>query len=206
MGGRSPIIIVRITSGQKQAHRTRLLEAAAAEFAAEGVDGANVNRISLAAGLAKGTIYNYFPSKRELFLAVVAEASAQTATGAGTVPGDAPVAERLRAILESDVAWVREHEDFARVLVREALAGDPRFQPEILEAAAPFVERVAEIVAAGVERGEVRDDLPVDRLALMFSGLCELAVTLHWGAGGGWPQLDEIPDLVTSLFLDGAKR
>ena len=40
----------------------------------------------------------------------------------------------------------------------------------------------------------------------MFSGLCELAVTLHWGAGGGWPQLDEIPDLVTSLFLDGAKR
>lgn len=206
MGGRSPIIIVRITSGQKQAHRTRLLEAAAAEFAAEGVDGANVNRISLAAGLAKGTIYNYFPSKRELFLAVVAEASAQTATGAGTVPGDAPVAERLRAILESDVAWVREHEDFARVLVREALAGDPRFQPEILEAAAPFVERVAEIVAAGVERGEVRDDLAVDRLALMFSGLCELAVTLHWGAGGGWPQLDEIPDLVTSLFLDGAKR
>jgi AcrR family transcriptional regulator len=206
MGGRSPIIIVRITSGQKQAHRTRLLEAAAAEFAAEGVDGANVNRISLAAGLAKGTIYNYFPSKRELFLAVVAEASAQTATGASTVPDDAPTAERLQAILQSDVDWVRDHEDFARVLVREALAGDPRFQPEILEAAAPFVERVAEIIAAGVERGEVRDDLAVDRLALLFSGLCELVVTLHWGAGGGWPELDEIPALVTSLFLDGAKR
>ena len=197
---------MRITNEQKQAHRKRLLEAAAAEFAAEGVDRANVNRISLAAGLAKGTIYNYFPSKRELFLAVVSEASAQTATGAGRVRDDAPVAERLRAILESDVAWVREHEDFARVLVREALAGDPRFQPEILEAAAPFVERVAEIIAAGVEHGEVRDDLAVDRLALMFSGLCELAVTLHWGAGGGWPQLDEIPELVTSLFLDGAKR
>ena len=197
---------MRITNEQKQAHRTRLLEAAAAEFAAEGVDRANVNRISLEAGLAKGTIYNYFPSKRELFLAVVSEASAQTATGAGTLPDEAPVAERLRAILESDVAWVREHEDFARVLVREALAGDPRFQPEILEAAAPFVERVAEIIAAGVERGEVRDDLAVDRLALMFSGICELAVTLHWGAGGGWPELDAIPDLVTSLFLDGAKR
>jgi AcrR family transcriptional regulator len=197
---------MRVTSEQKQVRRSRLLEAAAAEFAAAGVDGANVNRISVAAGLAKGTIYNYFPSKRELFLAVVAEASAQTAIGVGTVPDDAPIAQRLRAILESDVAWVREHEAFARVLVREALAGDPRFQPEILEAAAPFVERVAEIIAAGVERGEVRDDLAVDRLALMFSGLCELAVTLHWGAGGGWPALDEIPDLVTSLFLDGAGR
>ena len=77
---------MRVTSQQKQLHRTRLLDAAAAEFAAAGVDGANVNRISLAAGLAKGTIYNYFPSKRELFLAVVEHASAQTATGLGTVP------------------------------------------------------------------------------------------------------------------------
>jgi hypothetical protein len=101
---------------------------------------------------------------------------------------------------------VREHEDFARVLVHEALAGDPCFQPEIVAAAAPFVERVAGIIAGGVERGEVRDDLAVDRLALLFSGLCELAVTLHWGAGGGWPELDEIPALVTSLFMDGAKR
>lgn len=202
MGGQSPILLMRVTSDQKQAHRTRLLEAAAAEFAAAGVDGANVNRISLAAGLAKGTIYNYFPSKRELFLAVVREASAQAGAGSAAVRGDAPTAERLRAILESDVEWVREHEAFARVLVREALAGDPRFQPELVEAAAPFVERVAEIIAAGVERSEIRDDLAVDQLALLFSGLCELAVTLHWG--GGWPELDEIPALVTSLFLEGA--
>ena len=190
---------MRVTAEQKEAHRTSLLEAAAAEFAAAGVDGANVNRISLAAGLAKGTVYNYFSSKRELFLAVVEEASARAA-----VPAGAPTAQRLRAILESDVEWVRGHEAFARVLVREALAGDPRFQPELVRAAAPFVERVAEILADGVERGEVRNDLAVDELALLFSGMCELALTLHWGAGGGWPALEDVPELVTSLFLSGA--
>jgi AcrR family transcriptional regulator len=194
---------MRVTSEQKETHRTRLLEAAATEFATAGVDGANVNRISLAAGLAKGTIYNYFASKRELFLAVVGEATAQAAAGGEVVADDASTAERLQALLASDVEWVREHEDFARVLVREALAGDPRFQPEILAAAAPFVERVAEIIADGVERGEIRDDLPVGRLALWFAGLCELAVSLNWGAGDGWPRLDEIPALVTSLFLRG---
>jgi TetR/AcrR family transcriptional regulator len=194
---------MRITSEQKEAHRTRLLEAAAAEFADAGVDGANVNRISLAAGLAKGTIYNYFSSKRDLFLAVVEEASSQAAAGDEPLDRDAPTAARLRAILESDVEWVREHEDFARVLVREALAGDPRHQAGIVAAAAPFVERVSEIIAAGIERGEIRAELDVGQLALLFSGLCELAVSLHWGAGGGWPGLDEIPELVTSLFLDG---
>lgn len=195
---------MRVTAEQKEAHRTSLLEAAAAEFAEAGVDGANVNRISLAAGLAKGTIYNYFASKRELFLAVVEEASARAAAGATMVPSDAPTAQRLEAILESDVEWVRGHEAFARVLVREALAGDPRFQPELVRAAAPFVERVAEILADGLERGEVRDDVAVGELALLFSGTCELALSLHWGAGGGWPALEDIPKLVTSLFLSGA--
>lgn len=204
MGGQSPIKAMRVTSQQKELHRNRLLEAAAAEFAVAGVDRANVNRISLTAGLAKGTIYNYFASKRELFLAVVAEASARAASGAADVPEGAPVEARLRALLASDIAWVREQPEFARVLVREALAGDPRFQSEIVAAAAPFVERVAEILAAGVEREEVRDDLDVDRLALLFSGLCELALSLHWGAGRGWPRLDEIPDLVPHLFLQGA--
>jgi AcrR family transcriptional regulator len=194
---------VRVTSEQKEAHRTRLLEAAATEFAVAGVDGANVNRISINAGLAKGTIYNYFPSKRDLFLAVVEEASAQAADGGEALEEDARTAERLRAILDADVEWVREHEDFARVLVREALAGDPRHQAEIVAAAAPFVERVSEIVAAGIERGEIRADLDVGQLALLFSGLCELAVSLHWGAGGGWPRLDEIPELVTGFFLEG---
>src|SRR5215208_7149487 len=140
---------MRITSEQKAAHRARLLEAAAAEFAASGVQGANVNRVSLTAGLAKGTIYNYFPSKRELFLAVLEEAAARAGQGAAGLPDDASTAERLRAILQSDVAWVREHEDFARVLVREVLAGDPRDQPDILAAADPFVGRVAAIIVSG---------------------------------------------------------
>ena len=73
-----------------------------------------------------------------------------------------------------------------------------------MEAAGPFVGRVVEILRDGVERGEVRDDIQVERLALLFSGLCELTVSIHWGAGGGWPALDDIPGLVTTLFLDGA--
>jgi AcrR family transcriptional regulator len=44
------------------------------EFPRIGLERANIGAISLAAGYAKGAIYNYFPSKEELFLAVVDEA------------------------------------------------------------------------------------------------------------------------------------
>ena len=57
--------------------RTLLLEAAVAAFAQEGYAGANVNQISKAAGFAKGTIYNYFESKRALMHALIEEIATQ---------------------------------------------------------------------------------------------------------------------------------
>jgi len=56
-----------------QETRQRLLNAAAEEFAAQGYDKANVNRIAESAGFAIGTVYNYFPNKRELMYAFIDE-------------------------------------------------------------------------------------------------------------------------------------
>jgi AcrR family transcriptional regulator len=194
----------RVTAEDKLANRRRLLDAAAQEFAARGLEGANINEISLAAGLAKGTVYNHFPSKEALFLAVVQEACELAAAGSRTVPPDAPTRERLRAALASDVDWARGHEPFARVLVREVISAHPRFYPRVLQAAAPFISRVREIISDGVARGEVRADLSAEELALTFVGLGDLALVGHWGSGGAWPRLEDIPELVVALFMEGA--
>ncbi len=188
----------------KVANRDRLLAAAADEFARLGLAGANINEISLAAGLAKGTVYNHFPSKEALFLSVVEQACALAAEGAEDLPPEASTRERLRAVLASDVAWARKHEAFARVLLREIFTADPRFYPRVIEAAAPFISRVRSILADGVSRGEIRPQPPPEELALLFVGLGDLALIQNWGSGGAWPQLDQLPELVVDLFLDGA--
>jgi AcrR family transcriptional regulator len=193
----------RLTAEMKAANRDRLLEAAADEFARLGLAGANINEISLAAGLAKGTVYNHFASKEALFLAVVERACALAAEGADDLPPEAPTRERLRAVLASDVAWAREHEAFARVLLREIFTADPRFYPRVIEAAAPFISRVRSILADGVSRGEIRPEPPPGELALLFVGLGDVALIQHWGSGGTWPKLDQLPELVVDLFLEG---
>src|SRR6266568_399155 len=118
----------RVTADVKQATRARLIAAAAQEFARAGLERANVDSISLAAGYAKGTIYNYFASKEDLFLAVVEEASRQAAAASATSAG-APARERLAAVLAGFCAWVSENDAFARVLVRECLMGTPGLYP-----------------------------------------------------------------------------
>ncbi|MCW2524317.1 MAG: hypothetical protein JWO63_2652 [Frankiales bacterium] len=57
-------------AGDAQATRQRLLDAAAAEFAAYGIAGARVDRIAAAAKSNKAQIYHYFGSKDALFDAV----------------------------------------------------------------------------------------------------------------------------------------
>ena len=197
--------MARVNPETKKLTRQRLLDAGAEEFARNGLRGANVNRISLAAGLAKGTVYNYFTSKEELFLAVCLEACARAVAGARTLPPEAPTRERLRALVESDVRWAREHDAFARVLIREALSGDSRFAPQVLEAAAPWLAKLTEVLDAGVVRGEIRRDVPVDQLALVVTGLIQLALVQHWGSSGAWPSFDDIPDIVLRQFLEGAQ-
>lgn len=50
---------------------TQILNGAAAVFARDGYEGASMSRIAAEAGVSKGTLYNYFAGKAELFSAYV---------------------------------------------------------------------------------------------------------------------------------------
>ncbi|MER7397262.1 TetR/AcrR family transcriptional regulator [Streptomyces sp. NPDC000151] len=53
--------------------RARILVAAAEEFAAHGVDGTSTAAICRRAGIGSGTLFHYFPAKRDIFHAVFAD-------------------------------------------------------------------------------------------------------------------------------------
>lgn len=196
--------MVRITPEAKETARQRLLEEAAAQFAHDGFDRANINSISRAAGFAKGTVYNYFSSKEELFGEVLAAACRRAAAGYATSPKESSVRSRLEALAAADVAVLRADEPFMKVLVREAMSFRPATYPIIVEHLAPFVEVVGDVLASGVGSGEVRSDRSPAELALLFVGTLTMLYVHHWGSGGEWPTLDELPGLAVTTFLDGA--
>jgi AcrR family transcriptional regulator len=59
--------------GDRATKRHQLLQAAAAVFARKGYHAARIADIARAAGVAKGTVYEYFPTKEELFYALLDE-------------------------------------------------------------------------------------------------------------------------------------
>jgi hypothetical protein len=58
-----------------------------------------------------------------------------------------------------------------------------------------------EFTPAGVARGELRDDVPAELLALTIAGLTDVALVQRLTTDGTTPALDEIPELVLTLLL-----
>lgn len=138
--------------------RQALLDAAIEEFAREGFVGANINTISKAAGFAKGTIYNYFPSKRDLLLAIIEAVAAQhleyIAAQVDAVDGPA---ERLAAFFQAGFDFVVEYHAAASVMITTLYGPDQAFKEFMFRAYQPLFELVGrDIVAAGVASGVFR--------------------------------------------------
>jgi AcrR family transcriptional regulator len=162
--------------------RQRLLDAAAAAFASEGYVGANVNHIAQAAGFAKGTIYNYFPSKRALMHALIDEVAADHAAYiTARVDPETDPRRRLECFFEAGFAFVTEHLARARAMVTVLYGPDSEFNAYLYRAYQPLFGFVAEtIIGPGVEQGIFR---PVD-----VAGTAGLVMTLYLGTGS---QVDE---------------
>lgn len=195
--------IIKITADEKNTVKKRLLDEAARQFSEKGFKDANINEIALGAGFAKGTIYNYFRSKEELFGGVIEEAARRTLEKYN--PGSfRSVRESLKELVIADVSVLEEDESFVKVLVSEAMNPISGDNEAILEHLGDFIGTIVRILEEGLTRGEIRSDKPTMQLALVFLGLLTLLYVQHWKSGGAWPQFGEIPDLVVTLFLDGA--
>jgi AcrR family transcriptional regulator len=104
--------------------RARLLEAAWTVFARQGYHGAGVADIVQAAGVARGTFYNYFESKRHAFDAVLADAMARVEASVLRIDVSRPIAPQVHENIRRIVASLAAMGDGARVLFTDAAGID----------------------------------------------------------------------------------
>jgi hypothetical protein len=83
------------------------------------------------------------------------------------------------------------------------LAGDTRTKALIAEAAAPCIAKVAAILQAGIERGEIAVDASPGALALTFIALTNMLLLQSWDELMRWPPEAELPATASALFLHG---
>ncbi|GFN21772.1 TetR/AcrR family transcriptional regulator [Thermanaeromonas sp. C210] len=106
--------------GREEDKRHRILGAAARVFAARGYQQAKMEEIALEAGVGKGTLYEYFPSKKELFRQMVAYLFTTHSRYLRTLcRSDLPLAAFLERLFRDAVEFMREHRLLAQILLAD---------------------------------------------------------------------------------------
>lgn len=193
-------------SQKKAENRSRLIKSAAVSFAAFGLKGANINHISLEAGLGKGTVYNYFASKEELFEAVTALAGLELGRRLDEIETTTgPATKRLKALAAVLLAFYGEQPDLAKMLIRQAAAHRPEHQRALVSALEPFLTSAQEALSAGANRGEFRSDLDPFLSAVALWGMVNHQAAFHWLVSNRPLDPKGAAELVMTYFLDGVK-
>lgn len=135
--------------------RKRLLQAAVVAFAREGYEKANIDDISRAAGFAKGTIYNYFASKRSLLDALIHETAHTHLEYITTrVLRDDNAERRMVRFFEAGWSVVSEYLPELRILVHTLYGSDQELKQELWQVYQPMHRLIdEEIISLGIEQG-----------------------------------------------------
>jgi AcrR family transcriptional regulator len=182
-----------------RANHARVLEAATAVFAARGAE-AEMREVAERAGVAVGTVYNHFPGKEDLLLAVIDAVRREfdlTLEQAEAVPD--PVAA-IRVFVRASLGIVERYGSLMTAMQegRMSVAQDPA----VTQARrAAFGERVAALIRRGIDTGDFRRDLDPYVAAAVLRSVINAAL---------FAELRRIrdPEQITSslmaIFVEGA--
>ncbi len=175
----------KVSEEHVQARREQILAGARRTFARHGYEGATVTRLEDEIGLSRGAIFNYYPDKWSLFLALAAQDQHQFMR----VLEEQGIDGLLRRLTEESPDWLAVYFELAR-----RLRTNPELMQELRDRNPEASHRGDELLAKLHREGELRGDIELETIIafvnIVANGLA-LAVSL-----GLEVDVDAVLDLV----------
>jgi AcrR family transcriptional regulator len=191
----------RATGESLRASRSeQILEAAAALFAKHGYAGTDTQLLAEKLGVGKGTIYRYFPSKEELFLAAADRVMCRMREEIDSRIQDVAdpldqIAEAIRAFL----GFFDDNPDFVELLMQERAQFKDRKTPTYFQHCQANVEKWRTVYRSLIAQGRVRA-MPVERITDVLSDLVYGTVFTNYFTGHRKPFDEQARDILDVVF------
>lgn len=195
--------------------RGAILEAAETVFGERGFAGARMVEVAERAGVAAGTLYNYYDSKESLFRALIEHRAEEFMGGLEAIVKSAPrerqrsaadPLEQLLRLTEATFAYVESHAAvfmlFEQVGGHAGMGARQVCGPSGDRLRGRYLQLFRTTLTRAVRAGQLRADLPLDDLALIYAGSVH-GLLRGWALDGRKGGLRDRARLLHSVFLDG---
>ena len=183
----------------RNARRAQLLESALDVFVAQGYHAAAMDDIAVRAGVSKPVLYQHFPGKLDLYLALLDNACDQVVGGVRVaLASTTDNKERVAATTEAFYAYVADAGGAFRLVFESDLRSEPAVRERVERVTLSCAEAIAEVIADDTGFPPEASRL----LAVALVGMSQVSARYWLSAGGKLPQA-QATDLISSLAWRG---
>lgn len=166
----------------KERTKERILQAALRLFRDKGIERTTTKEISNNAGIAEGTLFNYFKTKEDLALYFFQKETENLITWfrAEKRLQRAPLPEKLFGIIHRQLEYIEPYEDFIGAVFCRSLQPNSALSPlsfESEELRLKYLRFIREVLAEAERKGEIPR---VGVLGAYAVGLFYLGMVTHW--------------------------
>jgi len=154
---------------QVEDKRTAIMEAALKLFTQRGFHGTSTAQISKEAGVATGTLFNYFPTKEDLINSLYFEVKGKLSRSMGTeIESESTFQDKLRRLWSNLIKWgVNNQEEFLFVGQFCSSPYISKFTHEEVVKEFVFLHK---LVNEGIKTGEIQESSPELTISMFYQG------------------------------------
>ncbi len=183
-----------------------IMVAARRVFCSKGYEAASTAEIAVAAGVVEGTLYRYFPTKRDLLIKVVEEFYEGILSDyEAQLKGVRGTWNRLRFMIWKHLSVMHGDPDMCRLIVHELRPWPEYRRSSIFSLNQRYTQSTLAVIREGIASGEFREDVPLRIVRDMIFGAAEHHTWAHLRKEGEFSP-DAAADAITNLVYQGLER
>ncbi|CBJ46071.1 HTH-type transcriptional regulator rutR [Erwinia amylovora Ea644] len=151
------------------AKRSAILAAALEFFSQYGIHGTTLDKVAERAGVSKTNLLYYFPSKEELYIAVLKDLLDVWLTPLRALRPDQPPLDAIRNYIRLKLEVSRDYPQASRLFCLEMLQGAPLLKAELAGGLRDLVEEKTAVIEAWMLQGELSAVQPQHLIFMLWA-------------------------------------
>ena len=190
---------------KKILRRESIIQAAIEVFSKKGFQAAGISEIAQRAGVADGTIYQYFKNKEDLFFSIPIEKTNEFRSKVKLhLKGISGALNKIRKFVWYFLYFFKTNPEYGRLLMLEMRVNKSFVKTETYDFLKQSVSSVLEIIEEGQKEGVIRKDVDIYLLRHLILGILEHMVT-RWLLKEGKYDLLGHHQGVSRLLIEGLR-